>query len=182
LVFKQLTAFSFPRLSTEVLLTAAPAGVAAAARRRRGVTPGASAIGGAHRRVIVCRYDADMRRAWDVVVEGLMILGSLVGQFVVIFIIVGLLWAGVQDYFGLKGRWWAWIVEGVAFVALNALSFHEFRRLPAEHRALGLGGSILMLPRGVYRIIHGRETYRAIPDDPPGFPVVAPVDPNRELS
>ncbi len=70
-----------------------------------------------------------------------MILGSLVAQLAFVVVVVGLLWAGVQGYLGLDGRWWVWVVQGAALVMINALSFYEFRRMPAEHRALGIGGA-----------------------------------------
>ncbi len=108
-------------------------------------------------------HHVHMRRAWDVLVGIFMILASLICQAIVILIVVGLLSAGIASYFNLKSEWWAWGSEIAAALALNVLTFYEFRRRLCAHRMLGVGGGFFLLPRGLYRIAYGRETYSEPP-------------------
>ncbi|MGD0768968.1 MAG: hypothetical protein ABSB42_12355 [Tepidisphaeraceae bacterium] len=105
-------------------------------------------------------------RAWDFIVGLAMILGSLVAQSVVIFVVVGLLLAGLISSFGLREQR-IWVGEAGAFVLLNWLTWRAFRRQSRPRRALGYGGAFFLLPRGIYRIRYGRETYRDSSDISP---------------
>jgi hypothetical protein len=107
-----------------------------------------------------------MQRAWDIVVGLFMVLASLICQAIVILVVVGLLCAGIASYFDLQSEKWIWVVEIVVAVALNALTFYEFRRRRIAHRMLGLGGGFFLLPRGLLRIMHGREVYLETPEPP----------------
>jgi hypothetical protein len=98
-------------------------------------------------------------RAWDFIVGLTMILGSLVAQGVVIYIFLGLLFAGLLNSLGLREQW-VWAGEVGAFFLLNWLTFRAFRRQRHARPALGYGGAFFLLPRGIYRIRYGRETYR----------------------
>jgi hypothetical protein len=110
-------------------------------------------------------FDQDLMRAWDFIVGLTMILGSLVAQGVVIFVVVGLLLAGVVSSLGIREHW-IWVGEGAAFILLNWLTFRTFQKQSRPTRALGYGGAFFLLPRGVYRIRYGRETYRDSSETP----------------
>ncbi len=113
-----------------------------------------------------------MSRCWDIMVGAFMIVASLAVQAVVIFVFLGLLCGALANQFGWKETWWIWAVEAGVAIGLNCLAFYEFRRLRVAHRMLGSGGAFFLLPRGLYRIVYGRETYFQVLDDRPGFPVL----------
>ena len=111
-----------------------------------------------------------MSRITDVCVGTMMILGSLLCQAVVAFVVLGLLFAGVASYLGIQSELWVFVAEAIALLALNLVTYYEFRRRIATHRTLGLGGGFFLLFRGIWRIRHGRETYLQ-PIESPGFQV-----------
>ncbi len=104
-----------------------------------------------------------------------MIFAGLLAQFVVVFIIIGILGSLILGHFGLSGKGWFWTLEACAAILLNCLIVFEFRRMRGQHKALGIGGTLFLLPRGIYRVLHGRETFLEVPEainDRPGFPVL----------
>ena len=118
-----------------------------------------------------------MKKLWDILMGIFMIVASLICQAVVVLIVIGLLCAAIARHFNVQSNWWIWITEIAAALALNALTFYEFRRRKTKHQMLGLGGAFFLLPRGLYRIAYGRETYFEPTDNRQGFPVLpAPRD------
>ena len=100
-----------------------------------------------------------MKRLWDIIIGIFMIVASLICQAIVFVFLVGFLCAAIAERFNLHGNGWIWCVEIAAAILLNALTFYEFRRQTRQHRMLGSGGGFFLLPRGLYRIVYGRETY-----------------------
>jgi len=88
-------------------------------------------------------------------------------QVVVIGLIATFSIAGIVQYLGLAERW-VWVGDGVALVLLNWLTFWEFKRLTKVRSALRLGSALFLLPRGIYRIRFGRETYFEVDDETAG--------------
>ena len=99
-----------------------------------------------------------IERTWDVIVGSIMIVSSLIVQAVVIFFVFGLSFAGAASYLGLRETW-VFIGEGITAILLNWLTWRTFKHQHQARRTLGLGSAFFLLPRGIYRIRFGRETF-----------------------
>lgn len=101
-----------------------------------------------------------MRRVWDVFVGSLMVLASVAFQAIFLTFVGGMVGAGIAEYWHIRNEAFVWVFIAAVALLFNGVTFYEFRRgrISTPVNA-GRAGMFFLLPRGIARIIHGRETY-----------------------
>jgi len=108
-----------------------------------------------------------MKRFGDIILGTAMCLIALATQGFVLLLLIGFPAMAMLDNIGLQ--WLAVVTAGVGY---NWLAFQHFKRDDYTfHRTLSTRFASLF-PRGLWRIIHGRETYSAAEFETRGFDVV----------
>src|SRR5712691_7161158 len=101
-----------------------------------------------------------MKRLWDFALGIGMVLVSLFFQGVFFALVVGLTCAGIFSYFEIKKEWLIWVIVVAVGLLVNWLVFRQFKRTGSSKLTMTpSAGMLFLLPRGIFRILYGRETY-----------------------
>ena len=110
-----------------------------------------------------------MSRIGQIILGCVFLLLGLIVQVLLIEFGVGFVYMAITNAMGLAQDWKMFIPMAVVFILMNLLTWHEFKK--GRRNSTGFGRAFFFIPRGIFLIAYGRDTYAAAEEHVRGFEV-----------